>query len=324
MSFQIRDFNFSDKDYAAMINIHNTVWPDDKTDEKQRRFSDKERNPSYFWQRMMAEENGRIIGYGAYCETWWSKADGKYYIDFITLPEHQRRGIASTFAEVAIGKLKERGEVRLIEASTREDKAEGVDYLIHRGFKQVMRYPISYLEVAKFDTTPYDGLEKKLTQQGIRLCTLQEMSKTDPDWLQKIYNLDKTIEIDIPSPDPLTFPEIDEYKKFLKSPSYLPDAYFIAADTTQENTVVGTSTLVYSEANPDRLFVGLTGTLPSHRRRGIASALKMRTIEFAQKRKGVDFIETDNEENNPMYNLNMKLGFKPMPAFVDFQKKFDE
>lgn len=34
----------------------------------------------------------------------------------------------------------------------------------------------------------------------------------------------------------------------------------------------------------------------------------------------IKFIETDNEENNPMYQINMKLGFEPLPAWVDYEK----
>lgn len=61
----------------------------------------------------------------------------------------------------------------------------------------------------------------------------------------------------------------------------------------------------------------------SHRRKGIATALKLRAINFA-KGYGAKVIETDNEENNPMYYLNMKLGFRPRPAWLEFEKKIKE
>ena len=67
-----------------------------------------------------------------------------------------------------------------------------------------------------------------------------------------------------------------------------------------------------------RIF-GLTGVLRSHRRRGIATAVKLPTIDFARS-VGARYISTDNEENNPMYQLNLKLGFRPMPAWLDFEK----
>lgn len=41
----------------------------------------------------------------------------------------------------------------------------------------------------------------------------------------------------------------------------------------------------------------------------------------AAKALGATHIETDNEENNPMYGLNMTLSFKPAPAWVDYEKR---
>ena len=62
------------------------------------------------------------------------------------------------------------------------------------------------------------------------------------------------------------------------------------------------------------------------RRKGIATALKLRTIEYALHHN-TKSIETGNEENNPMYYLNLKLGFQSQPATIHYEKKlmkFDE
>ena len=56
----------------------------------------------------------------------------------------------------------------------------------------------------------------------------------------------------------------------------------------------------------------------SHRRRGIATAIKVRSIRFA-KDLGYRAIQTDNEENNPMYDLNLRLGFRPTKAWLQFR-----
>ena len=57
----------------------------------------------------------------------------------------------------------------------------------------------------------------------------------------------------------------------------------------------------------------------AHRRQGIATAMKVRAIGFA-KEYGAKIVETDNEENNPMYFLNLKLGFESQPAWLSFEK----
>ena len=43
-------------------------------------------------------------------------------------------------------------------------------------------------------------------------------------------------------------------------------------------------------------------------------------IEILQK-KGVTEVRTDNEENNPMYKINVALGFKPVPFSLDYSKE---
>jgi len=59
--------------------------------------------------------------------------------------------------------------------------------------------------------------------------------------------------------------------------------------------------------------------LRSHRRRGLATALKVHAITWAQS-LGAKTIATDNEQNNPMYQLNVRLGFKAQFYWVDFMK----
>jgi GNAT superfamily N-acetyltransferase len=83
---------------------------------------------------------------------------------------------------------------------------------------------------------------------------------------------------------------------------------------------VALSELWSSQADLKKLFTGLTGVLRSHRRRGLATAVKVRAICFAQ-RYGATILETDNEENNPMFQLNLQLGFQPQPALIEFKKK---
>jgi GNAT superfamily N-acetyltransferase len=68
------------------------------------------------------------------------------------------------------------------------------------------------------------------------------------------------------------------------------------------------------------MHTGLTAVSRSHRRRGLATALKVRTITHAQA-QGCRRIITDNEENNPMYQLNLQLGFRPLLNFMDFEKE---
>ena len=65
------------------------------------------------------------------------------------------------------------------------------------------------------------------------------------------------------------------------------------------------------------LETGLTGVRREYRRRGIATALKVMALQFARE-NGYTEIVTDNEENNPMFQINLQLGFEPQPASLDY------
>ena len=68
------------------------------------------------------------------------------------------------------------------------------------------------------------------------------------------------------------------------------------------------------------MAIGLTAVLPPYRRRGIALALKLRGIRYAQA-VGCPAILTGSEEHNrPMLTLNARLGFVPQPAWITFEK----
>jgi len=72
----------------------------------------------------------------------------------------------------------------------------------------------------------------------------------------------------------------------------------------------------------ESLETGLTGVRREYRRRGLATALKSQNIEKA-KILGTKQIQTSNEESNPMFQLNLRLGFVAQPADVDWKKTLD-
>ena len=56
-----------------------------------------------------------------------------------------------------------------------------------------------------------------------------------------------------------------------------------------------------------------------YRRQGIATALKVKALSKLKER-GIKVVRTDNEKNNPMYLINVAMGFKPEPYGLEYQK----
>ncbi len=332
--YTIRLFNNSDADYEGITAVGNADWPDEPTTAAMVKFNDSQRNPKFLHQRYVVEraandgEPKRIVAVGGAWEsawsaaggTWesaWSHVPGKYGMSYQLHPDFANQGIAERLYDHIITFLNARDlKPTILQTFIREDSAERVGFYTDRGFEVGMRESTSALDVTDYDFTPFAGLPEQVAASGIEILTLPELQQREPDWMQKFYDIETTIDNDLPMPDAPTPPGIEEFAKIFKHPNFLPDAHFFALDG---NAWVGLSTLWKDDVLTDKLWVGLTGTLRSHRRRGIATVLKLKTFEFAIA-YGAKIIETGNEENNPMYALNMKLGFAPKPAWLTLRK----
>ena len=110
----------------------------------------------------------------------------------------------------------------------------------------------------------------------------------------------------------------------LSRPIVTPDMWLIAVDNsnlvrTEFGPYVGVTFVNRMLSEPNVLDIALTGVRRNWRRRGIATAIKLKSIAMAQDLNATVF-KTGNEEVNPMFDINMRLGFEPAPGWLDFEK----
>ena len=147
-------------------------------------------------------------------------------------------------------------------------------------------------------------IRERLAQGKIDVFTLAQLYELDPEWKCKLRDLRWPIVQDVPSPEPFTKPTLAEFDEMIvQDPEWDEEAFFVAL--AADGSYVGMSNLWRKEPNGKRFGAGLTGVVRRYRRRGI-----VRTIQYAQS-VGAETIVASNEENNPMYALNLKLGFEP-------------
>jgi GNAT superfamily N-acetyltransferase len=313
----IRPFEPADAEYEAFVALQLAVWPEyrDTVDEWKHR--DRTRDASVFFERYVVERQGELVASGLCCEPWWSLKPGKYYVNVDVHPEHRRQGIGTSLYDYLVDRLSEYKPTKLV-SHTQEDRADGIRFLEKRGFQQVMRYPVSHLDVQGFDPKRYASKLARVEESGIDILPLSKVAEADGGWKRKLWDLEWELVQDVPSPDPLTRQSFELFQeRVLGYPGFDADAWFIALADDQW---VGMSNLWIPQGDREKLYTGLTGVVRSHRRRGVATAMKVRGIEFARQ-WSARIIETDNEENNPMFFLNLDLGFEPQPAMLDFEKE---
>lgn len=326
--FLIRQFEPTDAEYAAIAAIQAQLWPDERLFPPERwRSEDAEWPKEHLHQRFVAvSDGGTIVGHGACYEAFWQNQPGTYSFDFSARPDREGSGVDTQLYDTIMAVLQQRPDLELCETRMREDHTARIDFLLANGFVPAMRSPTSAIDVAAFDPGPYPYLEPRLLSEGIILQTLAEFQRQAPNWKEQLYELRWALLQDVPSIDPPIKPSMEEFEQqILDDPALAPEAWFLAIDTTHANpnsigALVGMSNLWINDPTFQRLDAGLTGVVRSHRRRGIATALKVRTIVFGQLH-GAKRIATSNEEDNPMFQLNLQLGFQPKPAWVTYRKR---
>ncbi len=314
---KIRKFMKTDEDYQALLDIQNTLWPDEAQSVAELRYEDESRDARYAHERFMGEVGGAVVASGIYGHCSWSHVEGKYLISVDVHPDYHRQGLGGQFFDFLTGELGKRDAEALV-TWTRDDKPDYVRFITSRGFEFSMRYAVSRLDVQALDLSEFSWTPAKMKEHGIEILCLTELAEMDLDWKRAWYDLAWELFQDVPSVDKVTRPSFETWCKRFESPGYQMNLHWFAKDGDR---LVGYTGLWLSEADPEKINTGLTGVVRSHRRKNIATALKVHGFSRARE-LGKKTIETDNEENNPMFGLNMRLGFKPAPAWTEFRRPF--
>lgn len=324
--YSIRPFEATtDEDYALLIGIHNAAWPDELATLASWRFHESRWPKDKLHSRFIVESEGQPITEGAYMEPFWANAPGKYVYGYSSLPAYEERtDLHQMIYDYVLAQLADR-QPTVLGTDIREDRTLRVEWLKSQGFVQKMRFPISELDIASFDFSRFNGAQARVASAGVTITTLEQMQKNDPNWMQKVYAMICEIEEDVPQPDPHAQEPFDEFVKGFENPHLWPEGWMMAIDPALNpddpvGAYVGVSMLAKNPPMPQRINTWLTGVVRSHRRKGIALAMKLRAIEFAIQQGGTA-IRTDNEENNPMLGINKMLGFVEIPAEAAFDKE---
>ena len=72
----IRRFKKTDDEYRAVLDISNTLWPDEKQGLAEFKYEDASRDPKYTHARFVGEVDGKIVASGIYSHCSWSFVPG--------------------------------------------------------------------------------------------------------------------------------------------------------------------------------------------------------------------------------------------------------
>lgn len=311
---------FQPSEYGRLAELYGTIYPDYDRSPNEWRFWDESLDRSKYLRKRYScfdSESDRIVGFGEIGHATWMFNPRKFWLEIWVDPAHQGRGIGGAIYDRLSEDIEELDAVTCW-AAAKEDMPVPLAFLARREFKEKMKSWESRLNPALVSLSDYSNYSQRASEGGIVIASLAEERRQDPECLKKLYDLIQTVAADMPMPDQFTPTSFEQWLAAeVNAPGLAPDGYMIAKDGS---SYVGLSTVWLAEKEAKGLYQGLTGVRREYRGRGIAVALKLRVIDFAQ-RNGYELIKTWNASvNAPMLAVNHKLGFKRQVGWITFEK----
>jgi GNAT superfamily N-acetyltransferase len=300
---------FEDADLAAYVAVRNRAYGTSWLNEAEaRNLAERAAKGGFSLRRLVAgDAAGQVLGFATVM------GRERCRLDLGVEPTARRRGIGEQLWQAALPALRDAGATSVHTNWFDPADEEAWRFLSKRGFAEAQRAYGSELDLAAFDARAFAGIEARLVAEGVAFAPLP----SDEDGLRRVHALHDACRMDQPGETrrPMTF---EEWRTVtVEAPGTLRDGWVIARDG---HRYVGLTILYRRGGVPDPLHQGFTGVLPSHRGRGIATALKARAAAWAAE-QGYRRIRTDNScLNGSMLRVNEKLGFRRVSEQVSMER----
>jgi mycothiol synthase len=281
----------SDADLAGWCEVWSAITPREPValDDVRRRLA---REPERLY--LVALDGEEVVGAGVAGK---SQSPERSAVAARVLPAHRCRGIGSELLERALARARELGP-RRASSMVSEDDTASFAWAERRGFEEYGRQVELARELAANEDEPSPP-------SGIELALL------DDSRLDEAYAVWAECVPDIPASPAISAPSRREWLEE-EIPGPVP---CVALD---EGRVVGVAALL---ARTEGLAEhGLTAVMRSHRGRGVATALKQAQIHWASANGYRELTTWTQDGNAAMQAVNLKLGYRPRPAAINFRR----
>jgi GNAT superfamily N-acetyltransferase len=301
-AFAVRRLDDDDEaGLAAFVELVNEVTPEATTSLVVERWADATYPGG---ARFLAEVGGEIAGAATVGRIYmYEAAYPRFWFSIRVRSWARHRGIGTALWTATSAVARNAGKTGL-QTGVSESQADGVAWLLGRGFEIVERDKVVRLELAGLAIPAIDP------PPGIRLTTLA----ADPGLVAGVHAIATEAYADIPVADePVVVGTLEEFlARDVRREGIPPDAFTIALDAATGD-VAGWAALLLAPGRSTVAWHNMTAVARAFRGRGVANALKRATIAWAIEH-GLEALETGNDEANaPMRAVNAKLGYRPMP-----------
>lgn len=308
---------FAERDWEMISGFVYGLAPDFRQDDetwlRNRRQFDETR---YTRRQYVAEHagNGRILGYGSIEQTIFLP---KYRLFLFAEPHWLRAGVGDLLLGQLMNDLREAGAISVWHRNYAR-LAEVLSFLTERGFKETRRVWDLRLDVEAADLSTLAHAAEKVAARGITITTFAEERERNADaTFHKLHEFLNLVKPDDPERRPFVPVPFESVVHWFGRRYVVPEACFIAKAGSE---YIGFTDLNHIEPIPRGIMHGFTGVARDCRRQGVATALKLRAIQYAHA-SGYQTIRAFNVPGqNEMMALNEKLGFRRAFCYVTVEK----
>ncbi len=311
--------DFAVEDYPLLTELFEAVLPEYPNLGEEIRRDDEQIKPPALMKRWIVIREGKAAALVDYHQHSRMYHPRKFFVEINVHPDWRGQGIAKTLYAFVLGELSELDPWK-IRIESREDHEDSRHLLESRGYEPVQRYEEWRLDIESFDVEAFIADARKVEEDGIRIANLAELSG-DPGWKRRLYELRDPLIEDVPNVDertPETFEQFE--KRYFGNPNFTTEGVYIALDGDRW---VALTELSYAD-DPESLWVGLTAVHADWRGKGLATAVKIRSLDWAKTTGRKHMITWNEEGNSPMLGINRRLGFRPRPAWLTWEKEVGE
>ena len=317
----IKNFTETDFEFNEGTRIFNLVSHDDQEHVDDMKEGWAVRDKSLIRDRLLLFDKDKVLGFLGYAQGRDDNNRNCYFNIYLD-PRYNDRG----YRQLLYGRM-------LKEIQTFDCKRLYADIYDHSNYDHFKKFLLKNkfyiglkireysLNLETVDLNEYSLLLKKLDSKGIKFYNSKYEMKDFPNHYEKLEELKWVYGEDFPMPEGIVHTRLpfEQFMKFQKL--FEEKRYGIEIVAVDGDQYVGSTDIhIFPKSDPCKAWTGSLGVLREFRRQGIATALKIKAFEKLRK-KGIKQIRTDNEENNPMYKINVALGFTPEPYCFDYQKE---